>query len=507
MKPRLVITLAIVIITIRLVLSGWLGFGDDEAYYWEWSRDLAWSYYDHPAMVAWLIKLGTLIFGVNEFGVRFFGLVCNGLSGYFLWRLARDMFDARIAWTSLFLYLFAPIFTIGGILMVPDAPLAAAWMCFTWLLWRLWGRLRSQEQGLKMWLVAGAVLGLGLISKYTMILLALSGVVLFVFSSRRRELIKPGFWTAVVTAFIFSLPIIFWNEQYDWPSLKFHLQDRQTGGGGANFSRWAQYFASQLVALGPALYLVTIGALVVAIKRSIRDERWRFLALVSLPPLGIFTAQALFAEFKPHWPAPAYPALFIGVACLWEETRNWIGWKKVFRLATVALVLFFIAFVNIVFHVAAVWPVVPKIARAVAPDQKWDPKFDPTNDLFGWDAVAERIENLRAERKTAGKEDFFVSSSRYQLVAQLAFALRANDEVVLRVSPNRDHYTFTQGEEVQKRIGKDSIFVTDHRFERDPRTDNVFESCTEIEPVQVYRGEELARLFHVWSCVGFRGLR
>jgi dolichol-phosphate mannosyltransferase len=491
---------AIFMTLLRFALSGIVGLGDDEAYYWDWSRHLSLSYYDHPGMVAWLIRLGTAIFGQTSFGVRFFGLSCAAVSAVFLFKLAENIFDRKVAWVTVLLYVLTPILSVGGVLMVPDAPMAAAWMTFTYLLWRLWSQPNST---MALWALAGVVLGLGLISKYTMILCALSGLAVFAVSSRRHEFIRPRIYVAMSIAAILCLPIILWNVQYDWPSLKFHLHERQTGGGGANFTRWTQYFVSQAIALGPALFLSCVAALLVSYRRFL-DTRFRFIALVSSPPLFIFTAQALFAEFKPHWPVPAYPLLFIAMGAVYFE---WTARKpkSILRSTTVALVFVYFALVNAVAYAAAVYPLIPKLARTFAPNADWDPKFDPTNDLYGWDDVIAEANRIRGIESAAGHERPFLSSSRYQLVSQIAFA---SQEAVLRVSPTTDEYTFTQTDDFLKPyLGKDSIFITDHRFERDPRTDKRFDSCEEQPKFEVRRQDEVARIFHIWICRGFKGLK
>ena len=59
---------------------------DDEAYYWVYSKFLDWGYFDHPPLVALLIKMGYSIFQ-NELGVRLFFLLLNVLSLFLIERL------------------------------------------------------------------------------------------------------------------------------------------------------------------------------------------------------------------------------------------------------------------------------------------------------------------------------------------------------------------------------------------------------------------------------------
>src|SRR5206468_8230155 len=58
------------LLALRLVAAAFTPLTFDEAYYWTWSKHLAGGYYDHPPMVAVVIRLGTLIAGDTELGVR-----------------------------------------------------------------------------------------------------------------------------------------------------------------------------------------------------------------------------------------------------------------------------------------------------------------------------------------------------------------------------------------------------------------------------------------------------
>ncbi|MES2963683.1 MAG: glycosyltransferase family 39 protein [Bdellovibrionota bacterium] len=484
----------IVMTLVRLVLAARLGLGDDEAYYWDWSRSLSLSYFDHPAMVAWLIKAGTLLFGDTPFGVRVFGLLSGGLAGVLLWWLARELFDRRIAALTLLLYTFAPIFAVGGFLMVPDAPMAFAWTAFTCILWKLWGSSTSRTRD---WILAGLVLGFGLLSKYTMLLAAVSAVALFLSDrARRRDLVSSRFFLTITIVVAMCVPILAWNHVHEWPSVKFHLHDRQTGGGGPSLLRWLQFWASQFFVLGPVLFVVCMMALVAAFRRR-SESRWKFIALVSAPPLVVFAIQALFAEFKAHWPAPAFPLLFIGASALWTE------WKPISRKIVAGFVVAFFALTDGIFYISAVHPILPTLSRLVNPAGQFEPQFDPTNDLYGWDELVAHLRPIREKEKASTGKDVLLSAGRYQLVSQFAFA---SGEEVLRAAKTTDHYSFTQTPEKRAALkGADAIFVSDNRFYRDPRTDGTFETCHNLDDFKVKRGEEPARIFYLWICRGFKG--
>ena len=61
---------------------------DDEAYYWVCSRFLDWGYFDHPPMIALLIRIGSFIFP-SELGVRISSVILSTISIYLLEKLIK----------------------------------------------------------------------------------------------------------------------------------------------------------------------------------------------------------------------------------------------------------------------------------------------------------------------------------------------------------------------------------------------------------------------------------
>ena len=60
---------------------------EDEAYYWVWSKNLAFGYFDHPPMVALWVKLGELVFN-GELGLRFMSALGFALMVWIIWDLS-----------------------------------------------------------------------------------------------------------------------------------------------------------------------------------------------------------------------------------------------------------------------------------------------------------------------------------------------------------------------------------------------------------------------------------
>ena len=62
----------ILLLLLRALAGALLPLSADEAYYWLWSKHLAWGYYDHPPVIAFLIRAGTSVFGDTPLGLRAF---------------------------------------------------------------------------------------------------------------------------------------------------------------------------------------------------------------------------------------------------------------------------------------------------------------------------------------------------------------------------------------------------------------------------------------------------
>src|SRR6195256_3581886 len=89
------------LVALRLVAAAWTPLTFDEAYYWMWSKHLAGGYYDHPPMVAVVIRSGTMIAGDTEFGVRLVSVLLALPMSFAVYRTAELLFGGqRVASTA-----------------------------------------------------------------------------------------------------------------------------------------------------------------------------------------------------------------------------------------------------------------------------------------------------------------------------------------------------------------------------------------------------------------------
>src|SRR3978361_1106176 len=122
-EPRLARNTALIIlalVALRLAAAAWTPLTFDEAYYWMWSKHLAGGYYDHPPMVAFVIRLGTLIAGDTELGVRLISILLALPLSWAVYRAAAILFGGgRVASTAAILLDVTLMAAVGTLIVTP----------------------------------------------------------------------------------------------------------------------------------------------------------------------------------------------------------------------------------------------------------------------------------------------------------------------------------------------------------------------------------------------------
>src|ERR1700716_1048944 len=109
------------LVALRLIAAAWMPLTFDEAYYWMWSKHLAGGYYDHPPMVALVIRLGTLMAGDTELGVRLVSVLLALPMSFAVYRTAEILFGGRrVASTATILLNATMMVSVGTMIVTPD---------------------------------------------------------------------------------------------------------------------------------------------------------------------------------------------------------------------------------------------------------------------------------------------------------------------------------------------------------------------------------------------------
>ncbi|PYP62514.1 MAG: hypothetical protein DMD26_15905, partial [Gemmatimonadetes bacterium] len=293
----------------RVVLAGVLGLGVDESYEVVLSRVPSLSYFDHPPLSFWIAG-GTARLTGSEARVLLrlpFILIFAGTT-FLMFRLTARLYGERAGFLAALLLNLSPVFSISaGGWILPDGPLELAIVATAFCLTRI---LFVEPRPWRWWLLAGAATGLGLLSKYHAVFLPL-GTLLFLLTRReaRGWLGRPEPYAAAAVALLITTPVLLWNAQHNFASLRF-----QTGRAtfhGLHPAALAQNLAGQLGYLLPWIGVPLLWLLVNGLRRGPRDAKSWLLSCLALGPIAVFTFVSLGGNpGLPHWPAPGYLLLF-----------------------------------------------------------------------------------------------------------------------------------------------------------------------------------------------------
>ena len=198
------------------------------------------------------------------------------------------------------------------------------WVLAAYFLIRL---LRENDP--RWWLAIGTALGLGMMTKYT-ILFFIAGIVAGVlFTSARRYLKSPWLWAGALLSVAIFLPNLIWQARHDFISLEFlqHIHARDVANGRADgFLTLQLFLCANLVTL--PLWLAGLYFYLVAPA----GRRYRALGWMYVVPLVLF----LLARARFYYLAPAYPMLFAAGTVVWEQWLDRIsaGARRAGRIGT-----------------------------------------------------------------------------------------------------------------------------------------------------------------------------
>jgi dolichol-phosphate mannosyltransferase len=398
-------------ILVRLLCVGYVELLPEEAYYWNYSRHLDIGYLDHPPMVAWLIRLGTAVFGESEFGVRAGALLCGALASVFIYKLTRNLFGAPSALTALLFMQLLPFFFCGGFLMTPDAPLTAAWSATLYFLERalIAGRIRA-------WWGAGIALGLGLLSKYTIAMLVPAALIFMVLDAQARHWLRHWIpYAAGILALALFTPVILWNARHEWISFAF-----QTSRRLAEPPRFSLHklLLSALVLLTPPGFLTVVSALrgkkAPAAVEPEGQRALRFLLLSVLLPFTVYLLFSLQHEVKLDWTGTVWIAAVPALACA-AHGRVRTAW------ATTLVLLLLLYGVGLDYLVLGLPGVGYSEHMEVSP--------------VGWRDLGRQVATLADDvRRKSGSDPLVVGMDRYATASELAFYARNRDLAVAETS-------------------------------------------------------------------------
>lgn len=470
---------------LRLMLAAWLPLVADEAYYWEWSRRLAFGYFDHPPVIAWLVACGTALFGDSTLGVRFFSVMCGAVTAFALADVAERLAGAAAARFAALLLAVTP-FTVSFVLATPDAPLLAAVAVTLASMVHATDSAASARESLLAWISAGVAIGLAMASKFTAVLVPMGATLaIALHPTLRQQLRRPGPYAAVAVASLVMLPVLLWNANHEWIAFRFQLgHGLASTTRGSWWQRELELLGGQVGLVTPMLFVLLVGV----IHRHLRtrtDAQRFLLALAAAFGLGFFVYSATRRGVEANWPAIGWlPALAL-LAAMQMATRT--AWERRALWLSGGLTALALA------HVAVPFLPIP-------------PRKDPAARLRGWESLAAAVRN---EGNTAATGTRFVAAARYQEAAFIAWHDSLHPDVgAVNLLGRRNQYDIWPRFQDRAQSGATLVLLVPDTSATPALVDSLRPHFGGAEPgpivAVVYRGDTLA-LRRPWTLSDWRG--
>jgi dolichol-phosphate mannosyltransferase len=406
----------------RFISAATINLSPQEAYYWNYAMHPALSYLDHPPMVAWVIRAGTLLLGKSEIGVRIGGLCLVVVSIWLLNALGRLWFSRRAGLWAALLFAVIPVFCAYGPVITPDVPLVCFWLLTIYLV-----SIAVLKDRPSAWYWAGVALGFAMLSKYTSLFLVPSAL-LFLIADRahRKWLLRKEPYLAFFISLVIFSPVILWNYQHQWASFVFQFGRRVLGEAMVKPVRSAphsflEFLGIQAASIFPPFLAVLVLSFAVALYFTIKDQgsRWKFCLFFSFPILTFFAVYSIGSVVNVSWPLPGYLTLLIAAHTCYRYLRFKSGQR--FKLAQRKMLLFSlyslpVLYVLIPLHMTLVLPFVPVV-----------------KSVTGWPELVKTVEREKATIETGKDRTTFVFGiDRKDITSELAFYMKDFETVFSR---------------------------------------------------------------------------
>ena len=382
---RLAVFLILGLTLYRLWFMTQMELVPDEGYYWLWSKHPAWSYRDKGPAVAWVIWLGTALFGHTVVGIRFFAVVLSSGTGVLMFLLARRLYDDRTALWSLLVAAVIPMLAVGSILMTIDSLSVLFWAWAALIFWKA-----IHRDNLADWFWLGLAIGAGFLAKFTNgVQLVCIGFFLLWSKEHRPLLFTRKMWVMGAAFAVSSLPILIWNMQTGWVHyLALHTRSGVDKSFQVHPLELLTFLGGQFGVISPLICAAMVTAMVALLWKRQADVRVRFLMSQFLPLYALFAFFSLNKAGQLNWTSPALITGIIFTVVYWREV---VAARPVWRRGVWA------AFVVALVMTAVMHDTDPlmKAARRITDSMHWRPIPDPLRRAQGWKDFAAHVQAAR----------------------------------------------------------------------------------------------------------------
>lgn len=302
------------------------GFFRDELYYMACGEHLAWGYVDQPPLIALAAWFSRHLLGDSLLSLRLLPVMAGATVVFMTGIVTRELGGGRFAqFLAAVAILFAPAYLAFDSFFSMNAFEPLFWLVCAWIVVRI---VRGASP--KLWLLFGAVAGVGLENKHTMLVFGFAIVAGLVLSGDMQLFRSRWIWIGGLVALAIFLPNLLWEARHGWPQIEVVRNAQLYKNIPISPLR---FLGEQIIFLHPLALPVWLGGLAWCFLAR-AGKPFRFLGWAYLIVLAIF----IFLGGKSYYTLPVYPLLMAAGGVAFEQFSESIG-RRVLRVAFPALLI------------------------------------------------------------------------------------------------------------------------------------------------------------------------
>ncbi|MDQ6757545.1 MAG: glycosyltransferase family 39 protein [Bacteroidota bacterium] len=318
---------------VRLLIANVLELGNDEVYYWTYPLHLQLSYFDHPPLIAILIRLTTFnLFFQQDFFLRLGPIIGAAAGTWLSYSIGKSIKNERTGWFAALLYnscIYSSI--IAGLFILPDSPQIVLWLLA--IKTALYIFSAEDEHGLfKKWVLWGVYTGVCIMCKVHGIFLWV-GLGLYIIIYKRSLLTHRHLYLSLIITLIIISPIFIWNWSNDFITWKYH--SARVHALSFDKDSFISGIIGQIFYNNPInVFLIVVSFLFYRKQKFINPIVYRVLILFGLPMIVVVAVISMFNNILPHWSGPAFITLqFMAASYLDDRYKITLAIPKVIKYA------------------------------------------------------------------------------------------------------------------------------------------------------------------------------
>ena len=463
---------------IRLFVAPFFGLGVDEAHYVLYAKYLAWSYVDHPPLVGWVHAPVFYLLGTNEFLARLPAILIFAAASYcaylFILKITQS---TRLSLMSVLALNCSFMFNALGLMLLPDSLL----LIFVFLLIFIAEKIDREKKPLD-FILLGILLGLMGLAKYTSILLVPPLIIFFLMKKRYDVIFSRYMFLAALIAFIFIIPVIYWNITHNFISFRYQ-GSHVFGSLATSFKNFFESLAAQFGAYSPFLFIIAFYGFFKVLRSP---NVYLRLAVLFGGTIMVFFLLTSFSERTlPHWPGIFYLIFIpIGTYTLLQAPEKW---KRNFLYFSVGFSLVLTLFIYV------------ELAGKffTFPDYK-----SPFRDIYGFPSILRQADGILKKEISAAPKAIAVSN--WTMGSRTMYYSLGYGNQVFVIDDRKDQFDVWQK---NVPLGYDLLFLNTHFHELNVEK---YARCDRVESAGkkdlLLNGGKVDSIEYIW-CRNYRGAK